>query len=469
MPTDGPTLGPMLRQLRLRADISVVDLSAATGISRSYITRIEAGRVAQPSREVVERIARVLGIDAATLITGSDVQPLGSSISDRVLQRTLRVIQKDQSGLQTMQAKFNPQVGRTHKIDQGLIELIGVRHLMMRQDSLILLMRSAAQVEHASALTTEDGRRDANARLEALARKWGNGAASDVLKYLRRERHSTGEIPNSLAAIMSWAGQWDAANGWGIFSVLDEYDLEGNEFNDKKVEVSKINRNQITKWRITIENDPLIRTDEYETNLLCHWWIGYLHNFLETSLRGFIRLLETDLLDRDQWSLIHLPSYNRVRSVEFESRDETGTSIFSVWWEQSSLASAFWFFRRSQVYLRRMSEDNIMESEMSDQSKRLVSALVNCVHELDVQLKRPDSGLSDEQLPLFGSSAGWASIERIRDLVTEARSQVTGDGPLPVPPSVAIGRIEAALWFDAVCQYIVQVVELTRPGINAEA
>ena len=52
----------LCRDTRVMLDITQADLAAAVGVSRAYVTSIESGR-ANPSLDVVERIAQALGLE----------------------------------------------------------------------------------------------------------------------------------------------------------------------------------------------------------------------------------------------------------------------------------------------------------------------------------------------------------------------------------------------------------------------
>ena len=55
------TLGKRIREARLAADLSIEQVGGRAGVSASTISRIETGRMKQPSHAVLTRIARALG------------------------------------------------------------------------------------------------------------------------------------------------------------------------------------------------------------------------------------------------------------------------------------------------------------------------------------------------------------------------------------------------------------------------
>jgi transcriptional regulator with XRE-family HTH domain len=72
-PAAGETIGQRLKRLRLQRGLSQREL-AAPGVSYAYISRIEAG-TRQPSVKALRRLAAKLGVSAAYLETGSDLDP----------------------------------------------------------------------------------------------------------------------------------------------------------------------------------------------------------------------------------------------------------------------------------------------------------------------------------------------------------------------------------------------------------
>jgi len=61
--------GSALRALRLEKDYSQRELADRAGIDYTYLSKIERGRVAPPSEEVIEKLARHLDADPEELKT----------------------------------------------------------------------------------------------------------------------------------------------------------------------------------------------------------------------------------------------------------------------------------------------------------------------------------------------------------------------------------------------------------------
>jgi DNA-binding Xre family transcriptional regulator len=76
---DRMIFGTYLRALRNEKCIGLEDLAAAVGLSPLQLSRLERGRDAPPSEDVIKAIARTLGVDAQHLIqTGrSSPDPVG--------------------------------------------------------------------------------------------------------------------------------------------------------------------------------------------------------------------------------------------------------------------------------------------------------------------------------------------------------------------------------------------------------
>ncbi|GAB6169088.1 hypothetical protein JCM1393_15480 [Clostridium carnis] len=56
-------LGKYIKQIRCNKNITLKELSELTGVSESYLSRIENGVKTNPTTSVIERIQEVLGVD----------------------------------------------------------------------------------------------------------------------------------------------------------------------------------------------------------------------------------------------------------------------------------------------------------------------------------------------------------------------------------------------------------------------
>ena len=65
--SSGKKLGENLRKLRLKKNMSQVDLATALNVDRAYISNIENGRM-NPTLSNLEKIAVALGISSSELL-----------------------------------------------------------------------------------------------------------------------------------------------------------------------------------------------------------------------------------------------------------------------------------------------------------------------------------------------------------------------------------------------------------------
>jgi transcriptional regulator with XRE-family HTH domain len=64
---DESVLGNRMRQRRGELGMSLNDLAAATGLHKSFLSRLESGEVRQPATDSLRRIARALGLPETEL------------------------------------------------------------------------------------------------------------------------------------------------------------------------------------------------------------------------------------------------------------------------------------------------------------------------------------------------------------------------------------------------------------------
>ncbi len=65
--SSGKKLGENLRKLRLKKNMSQVDLATALSVDRAYISNIENGRM-NPTLSTLEKIAGALGVATSELV-----------------------------------------------------------------------------------------------------------------------------------------------------------------------------------------------------------------------------------------------------------------------------------------------------------------------------------------------------------------------------------------------------------------
>ena len=71
-------LSKMLKQRRLLAELTLLELAAKSGVSQSHLARIERGE-RFPSGHILRKIAKPLGLDASLLMTMAGYLPDSSS------------------------------------------------------------------------------------------------------------------------------------------------------------------------------------------------------------------------------------------------------------------------------------------------------------------------------------------------------------------------------------------------------
>lgn len=85
-------LGPTIRILRTVQELTVLDLSAKTGMSHQFLYNLEAG-IRSPSLETLDKIAEALGINSALLLFISDLEdPINKGIMPMVYMHVYNTI-----------------------------------------------------------------------------------------------------------------------------------------------------------------------------------------------------------------------------------------------------------------------------------------------------------------------------------------------------------------------------------------
>lgn len=147
-------VGPRLKALRQRREITLTDLSAQTGISTSTLSRLEAG-LRRPTLEQLLPLARAHGVTLDELV---DAPPTGDPrINLRPLKtddgRTILPLTRRPGGIQAY--KFVPPAGRddaepdlrTHEGYDWAFVLNGRLRLVLGEHDLILEPGEAAEFD----------------------------------------------------------------------------------------------------------------------------------------------------------------------------------------------------------------------------------------------------------------------------------------------------------------------------------
>lgn len=147
-------VGPRLKRLRLRRDITLTDLAEQTGISASTLSRLEAG-LRRPTLEQLLPLARVHGVTLDELVdappTGDprvNLRPVAGADGSVILPLTRRPggIQAYKFILPTGADEQEPEL-RTHEGYDWAYVLNGTLRLVLGEHDLILNPGEAAEFD----------------------------------------------------------------------------------------------------------------------------------------------------------------------------------------------------------------------------------------------------------------------------------------------------------------------------------
>jgi transcriptional regulator with XRE-family HTH domain len=147
-------VGPRLKRLRLRRDITLTDLAAETGISASTLSRLEAG-LRRPTLEQLLPLARVYGVTLDELVdappTGDpriNLRPIACGDGSTVLPLTRRPggIQAYKFVLPPGNDDHEPDL-RTHEGYDWAYVLNGTLRLVLGEHNLILKPGEAVEFD----------------------------------------------------------------------------------------------------------------------------------------------------------------------------------------------------------------------------------------------------------------------------------------------------------------------------------
>ncbi|WP_158852940.1 helix-turn-helix domain-containing protein [Saccharothrix deserti] len=147
-------VGPRLKQLRQRRDITLADLAEETGISTSTPSRLEAG-LRRPTLEQLLPLARAYGVTLDQLVdappTGNpriNLRPIACSDGSTILPLTRRPggIQAYKFVLPTGDDDTEPDL-RTHEGHDWVYVLNGTLRLVLGEHDLVLEPGEAAEFD----------------------------------------------------------------------------------------------------------------------------------------------------------------------------------------------------------------------------------------------------------------------------------------------------------------------------------
>lgn len=191
----------------------------------------------------------------------------------------------------------------------GILKRTGVRHVILRTETALLLVKS---------LTDEK-------KLREIGEQIGTGAASDLMKNTVEARQL---IPASAEAFVTLWNYWDRTGGWGNLHLLEASDSQG-----------PLSTSAYPEWRIKIENNFLATQSLDETHRLCNFWCGYVKGVLNETLPR-INDLMTKTLDAQQKLKVALPAYYRVHEVIHESDTHLTQDTFRIRFEKERFSEA---------------------------------------------------------------------------------------------------------------------------------
>ncbi|MET7751301.1 XRE family transcriptional regulator [Micromonospora sp. NPDC005367] len=147
-------VGPRLKTLRARRDVTLTDLAKETGISVSTLSRLEAG-LRRPTLEQLLPLARVYGVTIDELVgappTGDprvNLRPIAAGDGSTILPLTRRPggIQAYKFVLPTGRDDREPDL-RTHEGYDWVYVLNGTLRLVLGEHDLILRAGEAAEFD----------------------------------------------------------------------------------------------------------------------------------------------------------------------------------------------------------------------------------------------------------------------------------------------------------------------------------
>lgn len=173
--------------------------------------------------------------------------------------------------------------------DDGVISRAGVRHVILRTETVVQLLRLLVP--------------DRADLLENTARQIGAGAARDLVEFVLRGGRFVPSSPKAFVALWNY---WDRTGGWGTYtldSVADD------------------------SWKITIGRSFLRTADPAERLVLAAFWRGYLRGFLNESLPQLSALM-LNLPEQQRATQLTMPASAHVSTVEYEGARGEDDSFF---------------------------------------------------------------------------------------------------------------------------------------------
>ena len=144
-------VGPRLRRARTQRQVTLTELAAATGISKSTLSRLESGQ-RKPSLELLLPIAAVHRIPLDELVGAPELgDPRVRLTPRRRRGRTVVPLTRRPGGIQAWKTVIPPEPGepdlRTHEGYEWLYVLAGRVRLILADDDITLEPGEAAEFD----------------------------------------------------------------------------------------------------------------------------------------------------------------------------------------------------------------------------------------------------------------------------------------------------------------------------------
>lgn len=147
-------IGPRLKSWREKRSMTLAELSAATGISPSTLSRLEAGKRA-PNLELVVPIARALRLELDDIVPRAAPDPRVSRTTRRVGETVFESLSPEASPVQTYKVTFPAQPAgvtrvpepKVHDGHEWLYVLSGRLRLVIGEQDVTLGAGEAAEFD----------------------------------------------------------------------------------------------------------------------------------------------------------------------------------------------------------------------------------------------------------------------------------------------------------------------------------
>lgn len=135
-------VGPRLKRVRNRRGVTLTELAAATGISKSTLSRLETGR-RKPSLELLLPIAQAHQVPLDELVGAPEVGDPRIRLKPRVRNgRVVVPLTQQPSGMHAWKVLIPPEAGkpelRTHEGYEWLYVLSGQMRLILAEHDIVM-------------------------------------------------------------------------------------------------------------------------------------------------------------------------------------------------------------------------------------------------------------------------------------------------------------------------------------------